>query len=146
VARAVVEDVSGNSYGEWIGRMRDISLRPGTPLIQRDGNWRFVGRYEGWYALGPRLFDEHLDRLQTAAVSVLREKDPQFELPTDQRYASSIYGKVMAHSTPLRSGLAESLALLGSHPRALTSCTPGKAETTAVLAVREILADADWVQ
>jgi hypothetical protein len=44
----------------------------------------------------------------------------------------------------LRNGIAESLALLGSHPKALTSCTLGKAELTAVLAVRAILADADW--
>ena len=85
--RAVVEGISGNSYGEWIGKMREITLRPGTPLTQRDGNWKFVARYEGWYALGPRLFDEHLDRLRTAAISVLQEKDPQFELPTEERYA-----------------------------------------------------------
>lgn len=144
--RAVVEGVSGNSYGEWIGKMREIALRPGTPLTQRDGDWKFVARYEGWYALGPRLFDEHLNRLQTAAISVLQEKDPQFDLPTEERYASSIHGKALAHSHLLRSGIAESLALLGSHPKALTSCTLGKAETTAVLAVRKILADADWVQ
>ncbi|MHB9022208.1 MAG: hypothetical protein ACYC3A_10325 [Halothiobacillus sp.] len=144
--RAVVEGVSGNSYGEWIGKMREIALRPGTPLTQRDGNWKFIARYEGWYALGPRLFDEHLDRLRTAAISVLQEKDPQFELPTGERYASRIHGKVLAHSHLLRNGLAESLALLGSHPKALTSCTLGKAEATAVLTVRAILADADWLQ
>ena len=46
----------------------------------------------------------------------------------------------------LRKGLAESLALIGSHPKALTSCSFGKADATAVLAVREILAEADWVQ
>lgn len=142
--RTVVENVSGNSYGEWIGKMRDITLYPGTPLTQRDGNWKFVARYEGWYALGPRLFDEHLDRLRTAAVFVLRERDPQFELPAEERYASSIHGKVLSHSHLLRNGLAESLAILGSHPNALTSCTLGKREVAAVLAVRAILADADW--
>ena len=144
--RTVVEGVSGKAYGEWIGKMREVALRPGTPLAQRDGVWKFVARYEGWYALGPRLFDEHLDRLRAASISVLQEKDPQFELPTDQRYASHIHGKILAHSRLLRSGLAGSLALLGSHPGALTSCTLGKAEATAVLAVRAILADADWVQ
>lgn len=144
--RAVVEGLSGNSYGEWIGKMREIALRPGTPLTQRDGNWKFLARYEGWYALGPRLFDEHLDRLQAAAISVLREGDPQFDLPTDERYAARLHGKVLAHSDLLRNGLAESLALLGSHPKALTSCTLGKAEATAVLAVRAILGDADWLQ
>lgn len=144
--RVIVEGMSGSSYGEWIGKMREISLHPGTPLTQQDGNWKFVARYEGWYALGPRLFDEHLDRVHTAAISVLKEKDPRFDLPTEERYMSSIHGKVLAHSHLLRNGLAESLALLGGHPKALTSCTPGKAETTAVLAVREILAEADWVQ
>ena len=142
--RVIVEGLSGNSYGEWIGKMREVALRPGTPLTQRDGNWRFAARYEGWYALGPKLFDEHLGRLQVAATSVLTEKDPQFELPSEERYASSMHGKALAHSHLLRNGLAESLALLGSHPKALTSCTLGKAEATAVLAVREILRDADW--
>lgn len=142
--RAIVESLSGKAYGEWIGRMREVALRPGTPLSQRDGHWRFAARYEGWYALGQNLFDEHLDRLQSVATSVLTEKDPQFELPRDARYASSIHGKILAHSDSLRSGLADCLALLGSHPKALTSCTVGKAELTAVLAVRQILADADW--
>lgn len=144
--RVIVERISGKEYGEWIGRMREIALRPGIPLTQRDGNWKFVARYEGWYALGPRIFDEHLDQLQTAAISVLQEKDPQFDLPTEERHAFRIHGKVFTHSHLLRTGLAESLALLGSHPKALTSCTLGKAEVVAVLAVRAILADADWLR
>lgn len=143
--KTVVEKLSGKPYGEWIGKMREVALRPGTPLIQRDGAWKFVARYEGWYALGPRLFNEHLDRLKEAVVTVLRERDPQFDLSPDERYAASIHGKVLSHSNTLRNGLAESLALLGSHPKALTSCSFGKAEATAVLAVREILTDADWV-
>jgi hypothetical protein len=144
--QAVAENLSGNPYGEWIGKMRGIALRPGTPLMQRDGVWKIVSRYEGWYALGPRLFDEHLDRLKEAAVSVLRERDPKFELPPEERYAASIHGKVLRHSHVLRKGLAESLALVGSHPKALTSCSFGKADVTAMLAVREVLAEADWVQ
>lgn len=144
--RAVVENVSGNLYGEWIGKMREITLRPGTPLTQHDGIWKFIARYEGWYALGPRLFDEHLDRLRKAAIFVLEENDPQFDLPKEERYAAAWHEKVFAHSRPLRNGLAESLALLGSHPRALTSCSGGKAEAEAAVAVRRILAGADWLR
>jgi hypothetical protein len=143
--RAVIEGLSGNAYGEWIGKMREVALRPGTPLTQRDGIWKVVARYEGWYALGPKLFDEHLTRLRTAAVSVLRERDPRFDLPSEERYAAQVHGKVLAHSQLLRNGLAESLALLGSHPRALTSCSFGRAELTAALSVRDILASADWL-
>jgi hypothetical protein len=95
--------------------------------------------------LGPKLFDEHLDRLKEITVKVLRERDPKFELPPNERFKASIYNKVLIHSHLLRKGLAESLALIGSHPNALSSCSFGRAEATAVLVVREILSDADWV-
>lgn len=144
--RAIIEGLRGNPYGEWIGWMREIALRPGTPLTQRDGLWKVVARYEAWHALGPKVFDEHLDRLKKAAVTVFREQDPQFELPTEERSAASLHGKVLTHSRQLRTGLAETLAILGSFPKALTSCSFGKAEATAVLAVREILAGTDWLR
>ena len=143
--KVIAEKLSKKAYGEWIRNLRETLHRPGTPLIQRDGVWKMVSRYEGWYALGPKLFDEHLDRLRETNVSVLREEDPQFELAPNERYAARIHGKNLTHSHFLRNGLAESLALLGSHPRALTSCSTGKAEATAILAVRESLSGADWV-
>lgn len=142
---SIVEEFVGKEYGEWINMIREIALHPATPLNQRDGNWKFVPRYEGWYALGFRLFDQHLDKLKILALSVLREKDPQFELPTGERYMANVHGKVLSHSRELRNGLAETLALLGSHPKALSSCSIGKPEATATLAVREILLEADWV-
>lgn len=143
--RVTVEGLSGKAYGEWIGKMREVAQRPSTPLTLRDGIWKFGARYEGWYALGSRLFDEHLERVRKTAVDVLREEDPKFELPGDERFAAGIHGKVLSHSASLREGLADTLALLGSQPKALTSCSTGKAEATAVLAVREILTGANWV-
>lgn len=140
-----VEEISGKVYGEWIGKMREIALRPGTPLIQREGAWKFISRYEGWFALGPRVFDRQLDLFKQAAVTVLREKNPKFDLPPEEQYMASIHGRELAHSHLLRRGLAETLALLGSHPEALRSCSYGKPEGSAKLAVREIMADADWV-
>lgn len=142
--RSVVEGLSGNSYGEWIGRVREVALSPGTPLIQQDGKWRFTARFEGWYSLGPRIFDDHLVRLRQAAELVLGEPDPQFELDKDERYAAQVHGKVFSHSQRIRQGLAESLALLGTHPKALTSCTLGRPELTASQVVRALLHGADW--
>jgi hypothetical protein len=143
--RSVIEKISGNSYGEWIGKMREVALRPGTPLIQRDSVWKFIARYEGWYAFGPRIYDDILDRLKEAAVVVLREIDPKFEMLPEDRFTANIHGKVPLHSHALRKGLAESLALLGSHSNALTFCSSGKALNTSALAVREILENSDWM-
>ncbi|MBN1235998.1 MAG: hypothetical protein JW999_08110 [Methanotrichaceae archaeon] len=143
--KAVAEKLSGKAYGEWIRIMREIALRPDTPLNHHNETWKVISRYEGWYALGPNLFDDHLNCFKKIAVEALRERDPQFELQSDKRLMASIYGKVLDKSYPLRRGLAESLALIGSHPEALKSCSTGKANETSVLAIREILSDADWI-
>jgi len=144
--RSTVENILGKAYGEWIGIIREFALRRATPLIQRESKWKFIPRYEGWYALGPQLYDELLDRLKAAAISVFQEKDPKFELPSEERFAASIHGKVLSHSESLRQGLADTLALLGSHPQALTSCSLGKAQRIATLILHEIFNDADWIQ
>jgi hypothetical protein len=128
---------------QWISSVREASLLPETPIQQKDGRWKIAERLEAWKAVGPRIFDDYLDRLQKVAVEVLRERDPQFDLGPDQRYAASIHGKVMQHSHQLREGLAETLALLGSYPESLTSCSYGKAEDTARSSVRTILEGAD---
>jgi len=142
----VAELLSAKSYADWIAVMREFVLRQSSPLVHQDGGWRFVVRYEGWYALGPQIFDDQLDRLKGVAVMVLKEKDPRFDLPSDQRFAANVYGKVLAHSESLRNGIAESLALLGSQPNALKSASFGKSEIVAAIAVREILHGAEWVQ
>src|SRR5947209_7655173 len=129
---------------QWTSSVREVSLLPGAPIQQKDGRWKVAERLSAWKALGPRMFDQHLDRFQKVAVEVLRERDPQFELLPDQRYVASIHGKVLKHSHSLRKGLAETLALLGSYPEYLTSCSYGKAEGTARSTVREILEGADW--
>jgi hypothetical protein len=142
---AAVEQLSKKAYGEWIETIRQIALRPNTPLAQHGGVWKVTARYEGWYALGPQIFDQDLDAFQRVATDVLLEPDPKFELPADQRFAAAVHGKVLRHSDQLRKGIAEALALLGSQPRALTSTTDGRAEQVATLAVRSILQGADWV-
>lgn len=143
--KSIAEKLSGSSYGDWSHRIRDIAIRPSNPLITSESNWKIVLRYEAWYALGPRISDELLNRLKEVAVLVLTEADPRFELAPEERFAASIYGKTMIHSRLLRRGLAETLAMLGSHSKALVYCSFGKAEVTASLIVKEVMDKADWV-
>ena len=134
----------GKDYGEWIETLRDDISRSDAPLMQRDEKWRVVARGEAWGALGSRIMDEDLERFQKMAVTVLKERDPQFDLSKEQRFAASLYGKQPKYSTRLREGLAETLALIGSKSEALSSCSQDKAETTAILVVRGLLEDVNW--
>ena len=143
--RAVVKSLTGKEYEEWVEKMRKVSQIPGTPIACREGSWKIISRYEVWYALGNIFSDQHLDKLQNIIVSVIREADPRFKLPTNEQWLANIHGTDLKHSPLLRKGLAETLALLGSHPKALTSCAMGKSENTAIFVVKKILFGADWM-
>ncbi|MFP1678231.1 hypothetical protein ACLD02_06000 [Alloalcanivorax sp. C16-2] len=135
----------GISYDEWLKKAREILHCPDSPLSLRNGIWKIVDRAELWSLLGSRILDQNLDTFKLLSVSVLKEPDPGFELPAEERYAASIHGKVLKYSDVLRKGIAEGLAILGNQQEACTNCSQGQAEATCVLVIRELLTDADWV-
>ena len=140
-----VTQLLGISYGEWLNKAREILHCPDSPLSLKNGIWKVVNRAELWGQLGSRILDQSLDIFRTLAVSVLKEPDPAFELPTEERFAASIHGKVLKYSRVLRQGIAEGLAILGSLPEPCVNCSQGKVEATCVLVTRELLTDANWV-
>lgn len=142
--RSALEMLLGKGYGEWIEILRPDTLRSDSPLIQNNEKWRFVARGEAWNFLGNRITDDDLDRFQEMAVSVLGERDPKFDLEKEERYAASIHGKVLAHTSLMRKGIGETLALMGNRQKALSTCSEGKANTTALLVVRRLLNKASW--
>ena len=142
--KAAVEGLSGRDYATWATRLSGIIAQRRSPIVRKGKVWQFAARYEGWRCLGRLIHDEDLGRFQRVAIDVLSERDPQFDLPPDKRFAASIYGKTLTHSPQLRKGLSETLALLGSYPNVLTSCSAGSAEGTATLVVRGVLSGAGW--
>ena len=143
--QAIIGAIVGKSYGEWIEGLRPETLKLDTPLTQRNENWKVISRSEAWNVLGVQLTNLDLERVQKAALEVLSEVDPQFELPPDERMAANIKGKILKHSHALRSGLAETVALLGSRSRALSSCSQGRPENVAAYVVRELLSKSEWM-
>jgi len=141
----VITQLLGISYDEWLKKAREILHCPDSSLSLKNGIWNVVNRAELWCLLGSRILDQNLDMFRSLAVSVLKEPDPAFELPAEERYAASIHGKVLKCSHVLRKGIAEGLAILGSQPEACRNCTQGKTEVSCALVIRELLTDANWM-
>ena len=140
----VVSRMVGEEYSGWIADLREVLQTHDTPLTYKNGLWSFKDRLHSWQDLGCRLFDDHMDTFKAIVLEVLRVDDPSFELPGEERYAAAVYGKVLPYSGNLREGLAETLALIGSRPDSLTYCSFGKANSIAVLSIRELLENSDW--
>ncbi|CAE6958560.1 Nacht domain [Vibrio sp. B1ASS3] len=142
----VVSQVVGEKYSDWIVDLRETLQVHDTPLIYKNGLWTFKERLQSWQVLGGRIFDDHLDTLKSSALEVLCVNDPSFELPSDERYAAAVYGKVFPHSNNLREGLTETLALVGSQNALLENCSFGKADGIAALSIRELFENSDWLR
>lgn len=141
-----ITQLLGIEYDAWLQKAREILHCPDSPLSLKNGIWKVVDRAELWNLLGSRILDQNLDTFKSLAVTVLKEPDPAFELPAQERYAASIHGKVLDCSHVLRKGIAEGLAILGSQPDSCSNCSQRKTETACVLVIREILSNADWVR
>jgi hypothetical protein len=131
-------------FNSWVATLRDALQVDNASLSLNSGHWEVADRKSLLYSMSTRIFDSHLNQIKECAVEVLSELDPQFELPTEERYAASIHGKVKKYSTDLRQGLAETLAILGAYGNILKNCSPHKSDNIAILALREIFKDADW--
>jgi len=140
-----ITQLLGIGYDTWLQKAREILHCSDSSLSLKNGIWKVINRADLWNLLGSRILDQNLDTFKSLAVTLLKEPDPAFELPAEERYAASIHGKVFDHSNVLRKGIAEGLAILGSQPNACSNCSQGKAEATSVLAIREIFAEANWV-
>ena len=59
----------------------------------KNGVWAIKNREKLWDSCGSGIFDDNLDAFKKCVVAVLKEQDPQFELPSEQRYAAAIHAK-----------------------------------------------------
>jgi len=140
----IVNQLFKITYDTWQQKAREILHTPDSPLSIRNGTWKVKNRVNLWKLLGSRILNHDLDTFKLIAISVLQEPDPAFELPAEERYAASIYGKILEHSHVLRKGIAEGLAILSSQSSVCNKCPRGKAENTSAMAIHEIFDNADW--
>jgi hypothetical protein len=140
--RSIVSMLGGRPYDEMRGDFLRVSAEPDAPLRRIGEKWFTVARADSWSLLSVHLTQQELARFKDAAVTVLREPDPKFGLPPEERHLAAVHGQVLAHSDDLREGMAETLGLLASYG-GIEGATTG--EEWAGWLVREVLDGADWI-
>ena len=113
--RAVLSRLAGGrDYGEFAATCTLWANQP-DPFIRRVGDtWLVVSREDGWRLLSRFLSNDDLRRFEEVCKATLSYRDPQYELPIEQRLAASILGKELPHSGYLRKGLSETLAIMAA--------------------------------
>lgn len=113
------------------------------PFVRPASQWHVASADEAFFLLRDALTATDLARWHEAVSDVLLELDPKLKLEPNDRPMASLRGAVRKHSTVLRQGLAQGIALLGS----IASGDPLADEETGVdharTAVRDILGRAN---
>lgn len=112
--REVVAKLARKTYEEVVA---DISrwVKSSDPPIRQVGSvWQLISREDSWHLLSHFLVRDDLEEFKNVTLSVLGTLHPRYELPLEQRYAASIYGKELPNSGFLREGLVETLAILAT--------------------------------
>lgn len=110
--RAVLAALFGTDYErveEVLAHLRHVQ---GTPIWEAGNVAGVVSKVDILTACSAAITKGMIDRFFDVARAVLSETDPALDLPEDEQWAASFYGKSRDHSETLRAGICESLVLL----------------------------------
>lgn len=143
--QSVISGLTGRTYSDVQALMKQWRAEPDAPVRMVDGKWEFLSPVDAWEALYPYVTTTHMDLLERLAVSVLSEDNPAFDLPPKERIMANIRGKVWRHSSSLRRGIAEVLALGATREAESSVGTELQFGVRAFRIVRQLLpSGCDW--
>jgi len=140
----IVSNIINKQYFDWIPEIRKEFDNPESSLLIKNGVISNIDRENSWINTAAQIFDNQLDLFCKACLLVLKEINPAFDLPPDERYLASINSKTPKYSSHLRKGLTETLALIGNNEKELIHCSVGKAQNIIVDTIRKLFKDSDW--
>jgi len=109
-----ISSLARREYSEFREILISWSQKPDPPVRLVEHTWMVNAREDAWMLLARYLTNEVLERFASTAIDVLKDMDPKFELPVDERWLANIHGKVPKYSFYLRRGIAETLALMAT--------------------------------
>lgn len=113
--RRIVERFLNCSYEEATEDLR--RLDPGdAPMILTDEQWHVVSPADAWTLVSGHLTRDDIEDFGAIAHEVLTEPDPFYGMSDRDSMIARYGGTEATYSHQLRSGVANTLALLGSHP------------------------------
>ncbi|MDZ7618608.1 MAG: hypothetical protein U1E05_16515, partial [Patescibacteria group bacterium] len=139
--------LAGRPYGELQNVARRLALAEEAPLTRTATRWRLVSPEDSWALVGKQVTDDLLEAFETIAIEILSQEDELLGLPADARFEAAIRGTAKpSASDPLRHGVSETIAILGSNHGPIVASLPNTGRQRAARIVRKVLHNASWLR
>ncbi len=113
--KEIMASLSGLGYDEFERNVIELSKQPDPPVRFVGDIWQVISKVDMWLRIASRIARPHLNRFGQVSKEVLKDSDPSFDLAPEKRFMASIKGAVPQYSTNIKSGIADSLALLSAY-------------------------------
>ena len=113
--RKILAYVADRKYEEVSGNVMPLLQLDDSPVWSAGRHRGVVSEIDSLYAIARMITPEDLDRFFSAAQDVFSETEPALDLPEENRWAATIYGKTRDHSDALHKGICETLVILSVH-------------------------------
>jgi excisionase family DNA binding protein len=136
---AAVEKLTGHGWSVIEQTVRRVSTSS-DPVLRKVGqNWAFTSPEEVFLLLRDSLTLEAIERWSKQVQAVLLAPDPMLDLAPGERLTAQMKGTRRPHSSALRHGLAQGLALMGAMGVTTTLDSGETLAEMAALTVRNLL-------
>lgn len=108
---SAIEKLASVSWGDYAKSLSTFTVKEDSPVYNVCNSWMCVSVPEMWDILWDYITQEDYRKFKECIITTFSIKDPIYELPPEQWFAGSIYGKVFDYSNSLLSGLIISLIM-----------------------------------
>lgn len=144
--RSALGRLTEGTYSTFRDRLVRWSREDDPPVRKQGDTWLLASKEDAWQQLNRYLTRSDLERFEEVAQEILREVDPRYDLPKDQRWMAGAMGASPEHSGLLRKQVADTVSLVGSRGDSVQVGTGVSARDVAQRLVRNLFdqADDDW--
>jgi transcriptional regulator with XRE-family HTH domain len=135
----VLGDLTGTSYASLVIKLEKWLGLPDPPFRRIGRIWYLVDREDSWSLLASSLSRQHVDRFEATFLKVLGEPLPKTELPDEDQWRAGLLGATPRHSSQVREGLAETLALMAARDHEVEICGQRQGQAIANRLVYRLL-------
>lgn len=122
--RNVVSSIAGETYDEYIKKLKKWCFTADSPIVQIGTSWRLTSPLDAWTQAARYCTKSDFELLKKNYLEGFQQTSSIFELPPTERHRASWYGKSENHSRWLREGLTQSLILVSVFGEKLNMDTP----------------------
>jgi len=142
--REVIARLAGRGYSEVGITLARWSNAHDPPVRSVGAAWYLTSEEDAWLLLARHLTRDFVERFQKAVLDVLGTPDPSFELPEDRRWMAGVFGHKPPYSGLLKTGFANSLAIMGARGDSLATVGDVQLSAYAALSISKLLETGDW--